>query len=85
MSTNLQSFGLIVTAEPYYAVTMPSDLVVAQNVAPTGKIHGQVEEVNAHYSQGMGKTIPLRTIRRVQDERRTGGGTGGEWRRHRCS
>ena len=29
VTTNLQSFGLIVTAEPYFAVTMPSDLVVA--------------------------------------------------------
>src|SRR5215475_2398505 len=30
VTANLQTFGLIVTAEPYYAVTMPSDLVVAQ-------------------------------------------------------
>jgi hypothetical protein len=27
VTTNLQVFGLIVTAEPYFAVTMPSDLV----------------------------------------------------------
>src|ERR1700757_828284 len=31
VTANLQSFGLIVTAEPYFAVTMPSDVVVAQN------------------------------------------------------
>jgi outer membrane protein OmpA-like peptidoglycan-associated protein len=31
-TTDLQAFALIVTAEPYFAVTQPSDLVVAQNV-----------------------------------------------------
>src|SRR3954453_127597 len=32
VTTDLQEFGLIVTAEPYFAVTHPSDVVVAQNV-----------------------------------------------------
>ena len=32
VSTSLQEFGLIVTAEPYFAVTRPSDLVVAENI-----------------------------------------------------
>ena len=32
VTTDLQAFGLIVTAEPYFAVTQPSDLVVAENV-----------------------------------------------------
>ena len=31
-TTPLQSFGLIVTAEPYFAVTQPSDVVVMENV-----------------------------------------------------
>jgi outer membrane protein OmpA-like peptidoglycan-associated protein len=31
-TTDLQAFALIVTAEPYFAVTQPSDLVVAQNL-----------------------------------------------------
>ena len=30
--TDLQSFGMIVTAEPYYGVTQPSDVVVMENV-----------------------------------------------------
>jgi len=30
-TTDLQTFGLIVTAEPYFAVTQPSDVVVAEN------------------------------------------------------
>lgn len=32
VTTDLQAFGLIVTAEPYYAVTHPSNKVVAENV-----------------------------------------------------
>jgi outer membrane protein OmpA-like peptidoglycan-associated protein len=32
VSTDLQAFGLIVTAEPYYAVSMPSDVVVMENI-----------------------------------------------------
>jgi outer membrane protein OmpA-like peptidoglycan-associated protein len=32
VTTGLQSFGLIVTAEPYFAVTRPSDVVVAENI-----------------------------------------------------
>jgi outer membrane protein OmpA-like peptidoglycan-associated protein len=31
-TTDLQAFGLIITAEPYFAVTQPSDLMVAQNI-----------------------------------------------------
>jgi hypothetical protein len=30
-TTGLQTFGLIVTAEPYFAVTQPSNVVVAEN------------------------------------------------------
>jgi outer membrane protein OmpA-like peptidoglycan-associated protein len=50
VTTNLQSFGLIVTAEPYFAVTMPSDLVVMQNVVLEDKTQGVLEQVNAHYT-----------------------------------
>ena len=32
VTTDLQAFGLIVTAEPYYSVTHPSNLVVAENI-----------------------------------------------------
>jgi hypothetical protein len=34
--TNLQAFGLIVTAEPYFAVSQPSGVVVLENSARTG-------------------------------------------------
>lgn len=50
VTTNLQSFGLILTAEPYFAVTMPSDVVVAQNYVLPNKTSGVLETVDAHYS-----------------------------------
>ncbi|MGA8528671.1 MAG: OmpA family protein, partial [Acidobacteriaceae bacterium] len=50
VTTNLQSFGLILTAEPYFAVTMPSDVVVMQNFVINDKTTGVLETVNAHYS-----------------------------------
>jgi outer membrane protein OmpA-like peptidoglycan-associated protein len=50
VTTNLQAFGLVVTAEPYFAVTMPSDLVVMQNTILEDKTEGVIEPVVAHYS-----------------------------------
>ncbi len=50
VTTNLQSFGMIVTAEPYFAVKIPSDVVVAQNQIIEDKTNGVLEKVNAHYS-----------------------------------
>lgn len=48
VTTNFQSFALIVTAEPYYAVTVPSEMVVAENeVRPDTK--GKVDLVDARY------------------------------------
>jgi len=50
VTTALQSFGMIVTAEPYFSVTQPSDVVVLQNVILNDKTNGVLEKVNAHYS-----------------------------------
>ena len=50
VTSNLQAFGLIITAEPYFAVTMPSDLVVMQNFVLEDKTEGVIEPVVAHYS-----------------------------------
>jgi outer membrane protein OmpA-like peptidoglycan-associated protein len=36
VTTDLQAFGLIITAEPYFAVTHPSNKVVAENVIRQG-------------------------------------------------
>ncbi len=49
VTTALQSFGMIVTAEPYFSVTQPSDVVVLQNQIITNKTNGVLEKVNAHY------------------------------------
>ena len=48
VTTNLQSFALIVTAEPYYAVRQPSNVVVLENVA-RDSTKGTTEAVNAKY------------------------------------
>lgn len=47
-TTDLQAFGLILTAEPYYSVSIPSDVVVAENVVRPDTI-GAREEVTAKY------------------------------------
>ena len=48
VTTQLQTFGLIVTAEPYFAVTQPSDVVVMDNVIRPDT-RGTIEEVDAKY------------------------------------
>ena len=48
VTSNLQSFGMVVTAEPYYAVTHPSDMIVAQN-EPTEKTKGGVTPIVARF------------------------------------
>lgn len=47
-STPLQAFALMVTAEPYYAVSHPSDVVVMENQIRQDTI-GSTEIVNAKY------------------------------------
>jgi len=47
-TTELQSFGLIVTAEPYFAVTQPSDVVVMENFVRQDTT-GTIEQVDAKY------------------------------------
>jgi outer membrane protein OmpA-like peptidoglycan-associated protein len=48
VTSNLQAFGMIVTAEPYFAVTQPSDVVVMENEI-RADTKGQFEEVEAKY------------------------------------
>lgn len=47
-TTNLQSFGMIVTAEPYFAVNVPSDVVVLENALRADTV-GTSEQVTANY------------------------------------
>ncbi len=48
VTTDLQSFAMIVTAEPYYAVRRPSNLVVLENVVRPDT-RGSTESVTAKY------------------------------------
>jgi len=47
-TTDLQAFALIITAEPYFAVRQPSDVIVLQNVV-RANTKGTTEAVNAKY------------------------------------
>lgn len=48
VTTGLQAFGLIVTAEPYSAVRQPSDVVVLENVVRPDTV-GRIQPINAKY------------------------------------
>jgi len=48
VTTDLQAFGVIVTAEPYFAVTQPSDVVVMENAVKRGT-EGRIETIDARY------------------------------------
>lgn len=48
VASDLQAFALVVTAEPYFAVTRPSDMVVAENKI-LDKTTGTIEEVDAKF------------------------------------
>ena len=48
VTTRLQMFGLIVTAEPYFAVSFPSEDVVLENIV-RADTKGQVDAVDAKY------------------------------------
>jgi outer membrane protein OmpA-like peptidoglycan-associated protein len=50
VTTALQQFALIVTAEPYFAVSTPSDLVVLQNTVNKNKTTGIIDTVNVHFN-----------------------------------
>jgi outer membrane protein OmpA-like peptidoglycan-associated protein len=48
VTTQLQAFGMIVTAEPYFAVTQPSDVVVIENSVRSGT-KGNIEVIQAKF------------------------------------
>jgi outer membrane protein OmpA-like peptidoglycan-associated protein len=59
-TTDLQTFGLIVTAEPYFAVTQPGSLVVMEGAVPQG------EEISAKFDL-VGKGTYSSTNAHIQD------------------
>jgi outer membrane protein OmpA-like peptidoglycan-associated protein len=54
VTTDLQAFGMIVTAEPYYAVTHPSNKVIAENIVKRGT-KGFEEPIDAKFDVLEGK------------------------------
>ena len=44
--SDMQTFGMIVTAEPYFAVTQPGNMVVLENIVPATN---RVENIDAQY------------------------------------
>jgi outer membrane protein OmpA-like peptidoglycan-associated protein len=48
VTSDLQAFGLIVTAEPYFALTQPSDVVVMENQVRSDTT-GTIEQVDAKF------------------------------------
>ena len=46
--SDMQTFGMIVTAEPYFAVTQPGNMVVLENVLGSAT-QGKVENIDAQY------------------------------------
>ncbi len=48
VTSDLQAFGLIITAEPYFAVRQPSDVVVMENIVRNDTM-GKIETVDAKY------------------------------------
>ena len=48
VTTELQAFGLVVTAEPYFAVSRPSDVVVMENIV-RADTRGKIELIDAKY------------------------------------
>ncbi|HEY6443590.1 MAG TPA: OmpA family protein [Candidatus Acidoferrales bacterium] len=50
VTTSLQTFGMIVTAEPYFAVSEPSDAVVLENVI-LPQTTGTIQQMHANYQR----------------------------------
>jgi outer membrane protein OmpA-like peptidoglycan-associated protein len=58
VTTDLQAFGLIVTAEPYFSVTHPSDVVVAENIV-LQNTKGFEEPIDAKFDVLEGKEYTI--------------------------
>ena len=62
VTTPLQTFALIVTAEPHFLMKVPSRMVVLENIPPRRPGNSQVETVNVQY---IGNSSDYFTDRRV--------------------
>ena len=71
VTTELQVFGLVVTAEPYFAVSRPSDVIVMEN-AVRPDTAGKIEFIDAKYEllergqyQHLANVLDLRVNRKM--------------------
>ena len=80
VTTDLQAFALIVTAEPYFGVTQPSDVVVMENVIRPDTI-GKFEQTSVKFDLLKRGTytmnVPARKIPRRDEQQETSDSTSG--------
>jgi outer membrane protein OmpA-like peptidoglycan-associated protein len=62
--TDMQTFGMIVTAEPYFAVNQPGNMVVLENIPPANV--GRMENIEAKYEL-LGRGTYSSTNTKIQD------------------
>src|SRR5438046_9666979 len=63
--SDMQTFGLIVTAEPYFAVSQPGNMVVMENVVRTDTV-GKEENIDARFEL-LGRGTYASTNTRIND------------------
>jgi outer membrane protein OmpA-like peptidoglycan-associated protein len=63
--SDMQTFGLIVTAEPYFAVTQPGNMVVMENIVRTDTV-GKEENIDARFEL-LGRGTYASTNTRIND------------------
>jgi outer membrane protein OmpA-like peptidoglycan-associated protein len=63
--TDMQTFGMIVTAEPYFAVNQPGNMVVLENIVGASTI-GRQENIDARYEL-LGRGTYSSTNTKIQD------------------
>ncbi len=69
VTTNLQTFAMIVTAEPYFAVSFPSEVVVMENVV-RGDTKGNVSVVDAKFELLQRGTYDNMRLERYESDRK---------------
>src|SRR5260221_325965 len=63
--TDMQTFGMIVTAEPYFAVNQPGNMVVMENIVGASTV-GRQENIDAKYEL-LGRGTYSATNTKIQD------------------
>jgi len=73
-TTDLASFGMIVTAEPYFSVSRPSDVVVMENIVRDDTT-GTMQNIDAKYElfkRGMySRNVPVTNLKAITSDVKT--------------